>query len=101
VWAFTHFNGRFLGTVDLHQNGTTLSGSWHTSSGGSEADSAVAGRIDGNTITLTRFVGNNQTYVLTLSGDGSRLDGFGEGWFLRHTNLNMQRAMPAQVSSQK
>jgi hypothetical protein len=36
--------------------------------------------------------------VLTLSADGNRLDGFGDGWFLSHTNLNMQR-VAAKASS--
>jgi len=92
TWAFTHGEGRFQGVVELRQIGSAITGTWHTTSR-SESDSSVAGRIDGNTVTFIRYVGSNQTFVLTLSADGSRLDGFGDGWFLNHTNLNMERAV--------
>jgi hypothetical protein len=100
TWAFTHGEGRFLGTVEIHQNGSTFSGTWHTSAGKSEPDDPISGRIDGNTITMVRFVGSNQTFVLTLSADGSRLDGFGNGYFLNHTNLNMQRVAATPTARQ-
>jgi hypothetical protein len=92
TWGFTHFDGRFQGVIVLQQTGSSITGTWHTSAGKSEPDSSLAGWVNGNTVTLTRAVGNNQNYVLTLSTDGTRLDGFGDGWFLNHTNLNMQRA---------
>jgi hypothetical protein len=92
TWGFTHFDGRFQGVIVLQQTGSSITGTWHTSAGKSEPDSSLAGWVNGNTVTLTRVVGNNQNYVLTLSTDGTRLDGFGDGWFLNHTNLNMQRA---------
>jgi hypothetical protein len=91
TWGFTHAEARFQGTIVLRQAGSTITGTWHTGTGKSEPDSLISGRVDGKTVTFTRFVGNNQNFVLTLSADGSRLDGFGEGWFLNHTNLNMQR----------
>jgi hypothetical protein len=91
TWAFTHAEARFQGTIVLRQNGSAITGTWHTSTGKSESDSSLAGRVDGNTVTFTRSVGNNQNFVLTLSADGNRLDGFGDGWFLNHSNLNMQR----------
>ena len=92
TWAFTHADGRFQGTIVLRQTGSDITGTWHTSTGKSEPDSSLTGRVDGKTVTFTRLVGNNQTFVLTLSDDGNRLDGFGEGFFLNHTNLDMQRA---------
>jgi hypothetical protein len=93
TWGFTHFDGRFQGWIVLRQSGPTFSGTWHTSRGKSEPDDQVTGRLDGDTVTLWRFIGNNkQSFVLTLSADGNRLDGFGDGYFLKHTNLNMQRA---------
>jgi hypothetical protein len=104
TWAFTHAEGRFQGTIELRQTGSTITGTWHTSVGKIEPDDPLAGRVDGHTVTLTRFVGNNQTFVLTLSVDGNRLDGFGDGYFLNHTNLNMQRASltaPASSTSSK
>jgi hypothetical protein len=77
----------------LRQSGSTFAGTWHTSRGKSEPDDQVTGRVDGNTVTLWRFIGNNkQSFVLTLSADGNRLDGFGDGFFLNHTNLNMVRS---------
>ncbi|HVO97693.1 MAG TPA: hypothetical protein VMT15_06480 [Bryobacteraceae bacterium] len=92
VWAFTHFNDRFRGTVTLRQQGSEFTGTWHTSYGKTEPDDAVSGRIDGNTVTLWRFIGNEtQNYVLTLSPGKTRLDGYGNGYFLNHTSLNMQR----------
>ena len=64
-----------------------------------EPDDAVSARIDGNTVTLWRFMGNEQQhYVLTLSADKSRLDGYGDGFFLNHTNLNMLRAVEPAAS---
>ncbi len=80
----------------LRQSGPTFSGTWHTSRGKSEPDDQVTGlnpRLADHPLTLWRFIGNNkQSFVLTLSADGNRLDGFGDGYFLKHTNLNMQRA---------
>jgi ribosomal protein L27 len=92
TWAFNHAEGRIQGTIVLRQTGSTITGTWHTGTGKSEPDSTLTGRVDGKTVTFTRLVGNNQTFVLTLSDDDNRLDGFGEGWFLNHTNLDMQRA---------
>jgi len=90
-WLFTHQQGRFQGTVIMSQTGSVITGTWHTGAGKSEADTRIAGRLDGNVLTFTRFVGSNQTFVMTISADGKRLDGFGDGFFLNHTNLNMQR----------
>ncbi|HLK68065.1 MAG TPA: hypothetical protein VKU19_31750 [Bryobacteraceae bacterium] len=93
TWIFTHLD-RFEGTIVLRQTGTEFSGTWHTSKGKVEPDDSVAGNIDGNIVNLTRFIeggDNRQTYVLTLSPDGNRLDGFGNGFFINHANLNMER----------
>ena len=84
TWAFTHAEASLLGTIVLRQSGSAITGTWHTSIGKSEPDSPLTGRVDGKTVTFTRFVGNNQTFVLTLSADGNRLDG---------TNLDMQRVL--------
>ena len=92
TWSFTHFDDRFQGWIDLRQSGSALEGTWHTSSGKSEPDTLVTGSVDGTAVTLRRFLGTNeQSYALTLSADGNRLDGFGEGYFLHHTNLDMTR----------
>jgi hypothetical protein len=100
LWIFTHFNDRFQGTVLLRQDGSEFTGTWHTSKGKTEPDDGVSGSIDGNTVTLWRFIGNaQQHYVLILSPDRTRLDGFGNGFFLNHTNLNMQRVSDPAASA--
>jgi hypothetical protein len=100
LWAFTHFNDRFQGTIRLRKEGTYFTGTWHTSKGKTEPDDGVSARVDGNTVTLWRFIGDaQQHFVLTLSADKSRLDGFGDGFFLNHTNLNMQRVVESSSTA--
>jgi len=100
TWSFTHFDDRFQGWIALCQSGSDLQGTWHTSSGKSEPDTVVTGSVDGTTVTLKRFLGQEQqSYVLTLSTDGTRLDGFGEGYFLHHTNLTMTRSLDAKPAT--
>jgi hypothetical protein len=100
TWSFTHFDDRFQGWIALRQSGSTLEGTWHTSSGKSEPDTPVTGSVDGTAVTLKRVLGTNeQSYALTLSADGNRLDGFGEGYFLHHTNLNMTRRVDAKAAT--
>ena len=100
TWNFTHFDGRFQGWIALRQSGSTLEGTWHTSTGKSEPDSVVTGSVDGTAVTLKRSLGSNeQSYALTLSADGNRLDGFGDGYFLHHTNLNMTRSGDAKAAT--
>jgi hypothetical protein len=97
TWSFTHFDDRFQGWIALSQSGSALQGTWHTSSGKSEPDTLVTGSVEGAAVTLCRSLGpNQQSYALTLSADGNRLDGFGEGFFLHHTNLNMTRSGAAK-----
>jgi hypothetical protein len=100
TWSFTHFDDRFQGEITLRQSGSALQGTWHTSSGKSEPDTPVTGTVDGAAVTLRRSLGSNQqSYALTLSADGNRLDGFGEGYFLHHTNLNMTRSGDAKLAT--
>jgi hypothetical protein len=97
TWSFTHLDDRFQGWITLSQSGSALKGTWHTSSGKSEPDTSVTGSVDGATVTLCRSLGDNQqNYTLTRSADGNQLDGFGEGFFLHHTNLNMTRSEAAK-----
>jgi hypothetical protein len=99
-WSFTHFDDRFQGWISLCQSGSTLQGTWHTSSGKSEPDTVVTGSVDGTAVTLRRSLGpNQQSYTLTLSADGNRLEGFGEGFFLHHTNLSMTRSKDAKAAT--
>jgi hypothetical protein len=100
TWSFTHFDDRFQGSIALRQSGSALQGTWHTSSGKSEPDTLVTGSVDGTAVTLRRSLGpNQQSYALTLSADGNRLDGFGEGYFLHHTNLNLTRSGDAKPAT--
>jgi hypothetical protein len=100
TWNFTHFDDRFQGWITLRHSGSTLEGTWHTSSGKSEPDTPVTCSVDGAVVTLQRSLGSNQqSYSLTLSADGNRLDGFGEGYFLHHTNLNMTRSEPVKPTT--
>ena len=100
TWSFTHFDDRFQGWIALCQSGSTLQGTWHTSSGKSEPDTVVTGSVDGMAVTLRRTLGQDQqSYALILSADGNRLDGFGEGYFLHHTNLNMTRTVDAKPAT--
>ena len=100
TWSFTHFDDRFQGSITLRQSGSTLEGTWHTSSGKSEPDTPITGSVDGTAVSLQRSLGSNQqSYTLTLSADGNQLDGFGEGYFLHHTNLNMTRSEPAKPAT--
>ena len=100
TWNFTHHEGQFQGLIALCQAGSGLQGTWHTSSGKTEPDTLVTGHVDGSLVTLTRFIGKaDQRYVLHLSDDGSQLDGFGEGYFLHHSNLNMRRTEDARPTA--
>ena len=99
TWGFTHANDRFQGWIVIQQSGPIFRGTWHTSKGKSEPDDIVSGRVDGNTVTLWRFIGDNkQSFSLTLSADGNRADGFGDGFFLNHTNLSIQRSAVSPAS---
>ena len=92
TWTFTHANDRFRGWIVLKQSGEILRGTWHTTYGKSEPDDEVTGRVDGDAVTLWRFIGyDRQSYTLTLSDGGNRLDGYGDGYFLNHTDLSMLR----------
>ena len=95
TWTFINVGDRFLGTIVLQQSGSAVTGVWHTEAGKSEPDSPLSGRIDGNILYFTRSLGNlEQKYVLTISTDGNRIDGFGDGWGISHANLNMTRVLP-------
>jgi hypothetical protein len=100
TWAFTQDNNRFSGRVVLRQSGDHFTGTWHTSQGKTEPDTTVSARLYGNTLMLTRLIdkNNQQNYLLTLSADGKHLDGYGQGWFLNHTNLNMTKVADAPAS---
>jgi hypothetical protein len=99
TWIFTHAGDHFQGRITLEQSGPAVTGRWHTSVGKTDEDQPLAGQVSGHTLSFTRFIGGGakQTYVLAVSKSGDRIDGFGEGFFLNHTNLNMRRPLPPRV----
>ena len=89
TWSFTSDDGS-SGTIVLHQSGVEFSGAWHTSGSKADSDTLIAAKLYGNTMLLTRAVDDSQqTYILTLSADGKRLEGSGQG-SLNHAKLTMQ-----------
>jgi hypothetical protein len=100
TWAFTQGDNRASGTIVLYQSGNDLNGTWHTAGEKSASDTLVVARILGTTVMLNRAVGGAQdTYILTLSGDGNRLDGVGQG-SLNHEKLIMVKTGPAPKKPQ-
>jgi hypothetical protein len=97
TWTFTCVGNRFQGTITLQQSGPTVMGWWRTEVGKSEPDTSVSGEIRGNTIYLTRSIGNlQQKYVLTISPDGNKIYGYGDGWGINHADMNMERSGSAE-----
>jgi len=100
TWAFTRGDNRGSGTVVLYESGSELNGTWHTAAEKNDSDTLVAARLLGTTVILTRAVAQRQdTYILTLSGDGNRLEGFGQGP-LNHEKLSMVKTGPAPKTAQ-
>ena len=100
TWSFAHVGNRFQGTIVLRQAGPEVSGVWRTEKGKVEPDDQLTARIDGHIMYLTRSIANTnleQKYVLTIYPDGNRIDGYGEGWGLNHSDLIMQRVPAAPV----
>jgi hypothetical protein len=92
-WIFRHDADHFQGTIALKQSGAEVVGTWHTAAGGPEPDTEVSGQVEGDTLYLRRSLGDaEQRYVLTISADGNRIDGFGYLWLLNHTDLSLTRA---------
>ena len=100
TWAFTQGDNRASGTIVLYQSDSELKGTWHTAGDKSASDTLVAARIFGTTVMLNRAAGGGQdTYILTLSGDGNRLEGVGQG-SLNHEKLILVKTGPAPKKSQ-
>lgn len=100
TWAFTEGDNRGSGTVVLYESGSELNGTWHTAGEKGDSDTPVAARRLGTTVMLTRAVADRQnTYILALSEDGNRLEGFGQG-SLNHEKLSMVKTGPAPKRTQ-
>jgi len=101
--CFAHANNRFQGRIVLKQVGTQLTGVWRTDVGKDEPDDRISGQVAGDTVYFTRFIAGGdlkQKYALTMRKDGNQLFGYGDGFGLNHTDLNMWReAEKPKVSS--
>jgi len=96
-WTFRHDGDHFEGTITLKQSGAEVAGMWHTAAGKDEPDTELSGRAEGDTLYLRRsLMDEEQRYVLTISADGNRMEGFGYGWSLDHTNLDLTRISQKQ-----
>jgi hypothetical protein len=100
TWAFTQGDNRSSGTIVLYQSGSELNGTWHTAGEKSASDTLVAARVLGSTVMLNRAVdGIQNSYILTLSSDGNRLEGVGQGR-LNHEKLILVKTGPAPKKPQ-
>ena len=100
TWAFTQGDNRITGTVVLYQSGSELKGTWHTAGEKIASDTLVAARILGTTVVLNRaFEGGQNTYILTLSSGGNRLEGVGQR-SLNHEKFVMVKTGPAPKKPQ-
>ena len=98
TWYFEHCNNQHRGYIKLKQSGNLITGIWHTTSK-KDDDNPVVGRVYGNTVALRRYKiwGNNeQTFNLSILEGGKQLYGYGEGFFLNHSDLNMRRVSEQQ-----
>jgi hypothetical protein len=100
TWAFTQGDNRSSGTIVLYQSGSELKGTWHTAGEKSASDTLVAARVLGTAVMLNRAVeGTQNSYILTQSSGGSRLEGVGQGR-LNHEKLILVKTGPAPKKPQ-
>jgi hypothetical protein len=93
TWYFEISNNEHRGYVKLKQSGTLITGTWHTTSK-QEDDTPVIGTVNGNRVALRRskvWGSHDQTFDLEILHGGIQLYGYGEGFFLNHSDLNMRR----------
>ena len=106
-WYFTStWRDWHKGRIVLQQNGTKLTGMWHTIDGKREEDLPLFGEVVGNTVYITKYniwgkYENQNKFTLSLSNGGNQLFGYGEGFFLNHADLNMARADQPQKAGSK
>jgi hypothetical protein len=97
TWVFSStWRDWHKGTITLKQDGTKLTGMWHTVEGKKEDDLPLFGEVVGDTVYITRYgiwgkTENQNKFTLNMYRDGKQLFGYGEGFFIHHADLNMAR----------
>src|SRR5258708_17602165 len=100
IWSFTHFDDRFQGWVTLQQSGSTLQGTWHTSSGKSEPDTPVTGSVDGAAVRLSRSLDpHHENHPLALSAGVDLRPRVIGGCFFLHTHLQLALERAASATA--
>ena len=97
-WYFEIDHNQHRGYIRLQQSGTLITGVWHTTSK-QEEDTPVVGQIYGNRVVMRRskvWGSHDQDFDLEILSNGIQLYGYGEGFFLHHTDLNMRRVSEPQ-----
>ena len=94
TWYYEINKNEHRGYIKLQQSGTVFNGIWHTTSK-QEEDTPVVGKIyDGKRVVMRRskvWGSHDQDFDLSLANNGIQLYGYGEGFFLNHTDMNMRR----------
>jgi len=93
TWYFEISHNEHRGYIKLKQSGTLITGIWHTTSK-QEDDTPIVGQVYGNKVALRRskvWGSHDQTFDLEILQGGVQLYGYGEGFFLHHSDLNMRR----------
>ena len=93
TWYFEIDKNQHRGFIKLKQSGPIITGVWHTTSK-QEEDTPVVGRIYENRVVMRRskvWGSHDQDFDLSIVNNGIQLYGYGEGFFLPHTDLNMRR----------
>ena len=91
-WYYEIDNNQHRGYIRFNQSGSMLSGIWHTTSK-QEEDTPVVGQITGDTLVMRRskvWGSHDQDFTLSILNK-DQISGFGEGFFLHHTDLRMAR----------
>ncbi|SRR5579885_1318769 len=92
TWYYEIDKNQHRGYIHLYQSGSTVSGTWHTTSK-QEDDTPVLGQVNGNMLIMTRskvWGSHDQNFNLTVINN-NQISGYGEGFFLNHTDLRMAR----------
>ena len=91
TWRWRCCTDGFHGTMQLHQDGSQIVGTFHDDVAGTGG--SVAGKIDGERLEFTRSVGGGQqNFALTLSKDGSTGTGTISGsWISGMSDAHVER----------
>ena len=107
TWYFTSsWRDWHSGTISLIQTGNEFTGTWHTITGKQEADLPISGNVEGDTVHLNKYNiwgkrENQNNFTLSVANGGNQLYGYGEGFFIKHADLNMARTEAGSKSESK